>query len=316
MKARFSSFILFIVLGIQQVNAQTGYDFSYSTTTYADLVSPTIVVKDVGFDGSFHTLPIGFNFHYWGVSYSNIYVSTDAYFNFATGAYGFYPFYSSMRSNDHSSINYQLDNSGGVGKRIFKIEFKNVFFEIDVNNRDSVSFQYWLYEGSDKIELHFGNSNVDTADYKLLFGNTMGPQVALSNPTLSIFYNLKGNYSSPSMVTNPTMYTFLTGYPAAGTTYAFIPKTAGVAQTSYRSSLTVCPNPATGKVVVQLPIVTSSNTAHMMIANMSGQILKNETAAIVNSIATIDVSQLAPGTYTISIEEADTRYMSEMIVIR
>jgi hypothetical protein len=230
--------------------AQNIYAFTYTSTPYAALTSPTVVVSNNGFTGTYQSIPLGFNFSYWGVVYTSFIFTTDAYCSFSAGSYGFYPFYTSLKGLGNSQIAYEI--SGIVGNRIAKIEWKNVGFMNDGTNTDIVSFQIWLYEGSNKVEIHFGSWTIQSSHFNALFSNTTGIQIAFSNLNLTSFYNLQGNPASPTSVYNPTSFLYINGYPSSGTVYIFTPPAPGVAPTS------VFLAPSTGCIISA--ITTTNNS--------------------------------------------------------
>ncbi|MBA3829503.1 MAG: T9SS type A sorting domain-containing protein [Taibaiella sp.] len=311
MKAKSLLVALSILLVSNTISAKTGYDFYYGINAYADLPSPVVIVNNSGFDGTVYSIPIGFNFHYWGTSYSTFYVSTDAYFSFAVADYGFYPFYSALKGIGYSSISYMMDNVRDIGNRILKVQFKNVGFEMNATNTDSVSFQIWLYELTGNIEYHYGVSNIARADYADIFGNSFGPQVALAEPSLATYYNLRGDASNPTLVTIPMMYTYLTGYPMANTTYTFIPVGTAVPYENKNTELLLYPNPANGKVNLSLKGYNPSPSAKVTLINMIGETV---FVAPFTQNTILDVSGLYGGIYTLTIVDNDNVIQQKVAV--
>ncbi|MDO5655921.1 MAG: hypothetical protein Q4G27_07255 [Flavobacteriaceae bacterium] len=78
-----------------------------------------------------------------------------------------------------SPISYVLE--GEIGTRIFKMQYSNIGFreDIEANNisTDFANFQLWLYESTNIIEVHFGESLI--TDNSLDFQGNPGPFVAL-----------------------------------------------------------------------------------------------------------------------------------------
>ncbi len=303
MKKIFTIFLAINALLSGLAKAQPGYNFSYNTGTYADLVSPTVIVGNSSFNGLYTSLPIGFNFHYWDSLYTSINVSTDAYFILGSGSYGFYPFYTFLKGLGNSSISYQLDNSGGAGNRILKIQLKNVGFSNDPLNRDSVSIQFWFYETSDKIEFHYGNNGLTTADFTNIFGSSSGPQVAFSSPSLSLFYNLKGNASSPMAVLHPYTFLYLTGYPPANTIYTFTPIGAPsfVKSENAENNILIFPNPARKTLNIKMDDAASSGNVVVSLINALGSKIRTQHYSAGNSKMALDIDGVPAGIYLVEI---------------
>src|SRR5689334_21845816 len=148
------SFLFTVLLLAGTAKAQNIYNFSHSTATYTPLSSPVILVNTAaGFNGSYQSVALGFSFQYWQVPYTTFYFTTDAYCLFTPGNYGFFPFYSPLKSLGNSQIGYQI--TGTTPNRIVKAEWKHVGFINDASSTDSASFQVWLYETSNVVEIHF-----------------------------------------------------------------------------------------------------------------------------------------------------------------
>src|SRR5437868_11421261 len=116
MKKKIYTLIFSLLISITTINATPPftYVFSYSNSAYVALASPTVIVNNSGFNGSYYNINIGFTFNYFGSNYSSISFNTDGYciMGTSTSAYGFYTMYANLKGLGQSQINYLLDASG------------------------------------------------------------------------------------------------------------------------------------------------------------------------------------------------------------
>jgi len=171
--------IILVLLFPLCMEAQPLYTFSYSTgNTYDTLNTPPIelFVNDIEYDawddGLSEALPIGFTFIYNYKPYTKFKVcangfisldenfgwNEDLFWNYFESAYRklvIAPLWDDFIINDGGSIRYQL--TGSAGNRILKIEFNDLTFWLDENERFHLKFQVWLYEGTNVIEFRYGD---------------------------------------------------------------------------------------------------------------------------------------------------------------
>lgn len=295
---------LLLVLGTLAFNAtyaSDDYVFSYSTAPYAPLVDPIVVVTNAEFDGTYRYVPIGFDFAYWGMGQTIITFNTHGYCAFGLSPnYGFYPFNVGLVGLGDSQVGYVQDLSGGPGNGILKVEWKHAGFLTDPDGTDHVSWQVWLYEGSNAVELHFGPSAIAASHFAGIFGSVNGPQMEFIHPEGDGFYDLEGLADSPAAIYMAGENIFLHGYPEQGMVYRFTPLASiGVAETQAMDpALVLYPQPATeilhvahtdGSTIVG-PYAICDATGHMV---QQGRIPANG----------IDVTHLSDGTYLLRTTE-------------
>lgn len=311
--------LLFMVLvwGSNSANAQDIYTFSYSTAAYTPLQNPTILVNTpAGFNGSYLSAPLSFSFQYWQVPYTTFYFNTDGYCSFAQGSYGFYPFYSQLISTGNSQIAYQT--TGIAPNRILKIEWKHIGFVASAPSSDSASFQIWLYETSNIVEMHYGPSLINSAHFFSLFGSNVGPQVVFDRPDGSSFYNLQGNASSPTMIYHPLSYLYVTGFPPNGTIYRFTPtSTTGLPETLPNNTdhaVTISPNPVSESFSVTMNDLKNSSqkeNATLKVYNVFGALVLNKEALLPNE--NIDFAGQPCGIYYVQIISGNKPVIKKII---
>jgi len=295
-----------------QAFASDDYALTHSTAPYIPLTAATVVVQDaLIFSGVYNTIPIGFTFTYWGSTYTTFAFNTHAYCSLGvSGTYGFYPFYTNLKGLGDSQISYVLDVSGGVGHRILKVEWKHVGFAGDATNTDHANFQFWLREGSNAVEIHYGQWNVAPAHFMSVFGSASGPQVDFSDPSGGSFYNLQGDPSAPNSIYHPSTFLFLTGYPANGAVYTFTPAgMAGISDaTTANEALILFPQPAVDQLHVALPLGFVPACRYAMMGENGALVLEGSLAH-----DGIDIASVPDGVYVLRIDDGSRTVVKRFI---
>ena len=245
------------------------YKDSTYTQAFNFLTAPTSVNNNTWWDDPEYAIPLGFTFHMFSDTTDSIHISqeigTGAFISmdsvkpttpFATGiiAHG-----SDLVDRDTSGngsfspISYTL--SGSAPSRIFKLEWKNAGFfnpiDAGTSYADAINLQLWLYEGSDAIEVRFGNGNYVSSQNDLYDGGP-GPLVGLFdsldvNFDARIVYYLKDTVSSPSIDSFTSLSSFplppgMKGNPVAGSVYRFNPRKGPATTTGYTTQTTIVSN--------------------------------------------------------------------------
>lgn len=236
-----------------QVLGQPAFNFSASTSAYADISGGTTVTltrADVSIpttdDGFANNIPIGFSFNFNGVTYTTCNVNTNGFIAFGNAmannyaAYGannltngpinrtdirpiIAPFWADLDAV--SATNMRYVTTGSVGSRIFTFEWKNAKF-IWTALAANISIQVKLYEGTNNISFHYRQEmgDVPTGGVAVasigLTNSSVGSGSFLSlnnsgtNPTISSTVETKNIPDRPA--TNQ-MYLFQPLTPCAGT---------------------------------------------------------------------------------------------------
>ncbi len=209
------------------------YSLSTSTDTYTDLTGAISLNNGEIWDDPTYIMPMAFPFEingnpitqlefYGGGSLMRAPTSDPDFYNYLfsfevdlidRGANG---------TTSLSPISYKVE--GTPGNRIQKVEFKNAgsYSEMDQEGTLNmyVNFQMWLYEGSHKIEYHYGPSFIN--DPALFYDDGGGPGVGVAdydetNDIISNPHFIIGSASNPFLSANPIL---LTGTPAEGMVYS------------------------------------------------------------------------------------------------
>lgn len=199
-----------------------------------------------------------------------------------------------------SPLSYKVD--GAAGSRILKIEWKEVGSYGEYSNTGGIlnmfiSFQAWVYEGSNIIEYRYGPNTIN--DFATFYEGDPGPLVgtALTDGNASIVANLiSGPVSSPlfSLSLLP-----LFGTPANGTLYRLTPigGSSSVNESQLSSLMNIWPNPVNDIVNLELK---NEQQAVISLYNMQGQKLKQQL--LTENRSSLDWSDLPAGAYLIRME--------------
>lgn len=304
------------------LSAQNDYTFSIDSQIYIPLSNSTSITNGEVWYKLERVIPIGFEFNFFNETSTSLYMHGDfAATNIITTSpspVGVHPWIipfgaaimdranngeNEGNSGGLSNISYTIEGEGG--NRIFKLEFSNIGFEEDIFNfetsTDYVNFQLWLYEDSNVIEIHFGESN--TSHYYIDFEELQGPLLALM-PQLSLdesaeggplsnFYTLLGNPENPEMRYEFQM-NVLTGMPESGTVYRFAPTTMSIKDVSFVDEM-IYPNPVEDVLFINPKL----NVKKISFFNLEGKFIKEFIAP---NASHISLRGIKSGLYNVVVE--------------
>lgn len=202
-----------------------------------------------------------------------------------------------------SRVSYLIE--GNKGKRIAKIEFDNVKFSSS-EDKDSLFYQLWLYEEDESIEMHFGNSVVNTSFEKL----SQGPPSACGYWTgLSLYTNSKDipnedlfltDANGGLNVTNKISDACTKLFPENGKVYRFKRSFNTTAPTHPSENLlSIYPNPASSYFTIDFP--TPKPTSTLAILDLTGRTIIQQS--ISNQKTNIPIESLINGLYLIKLDD-------------
>lgn len=219
----------------QQHNNRGSGSFLYTLTTlnepYNNLTGATSINNGEAWDDPTYVVPIAFPFELNGnaITYlqfmgsGSLLASPTADPNWFTVVF---PFEMDLIDRGYdidvsqSPISYKVE--GATGSRILKIEWKNAgSYEEYVENGTLdmyINFQLWLYEGSNRVEIRFGESMIDDPFlFYYTFGVIMGVvDIDQDGEQFTNAHFLVGDIDAP--VLSSTDVT-IEGTPAEGTVY-------------------------------------------------------------------------------------------------
>ena len=290
--------VLFI---ITPLNAQS-YTFSQYTSAYANLTSPTVISAPNWTDFSVFTLRLPFKFNYFGANFDTLYVMGGFegfvyYGNGSGGNFGSHEIYTYDNAmtdfNGTATISYQV--TGAQPNRILKVQTLNANFDNDTSETDYGNVQLWLYEGSNIIEMHYGQSSILHPADTWQVPNCAGPTVTIIKDASS-FVSLSGNASSPT-ASSTAASLCVTGAPPQDKVYKFAPNASGVAELNNNIEVILSPNPTTGIFTIVTSEITPSQ---IIITNMLGE--KIYSSLINSPKSEIDLSKHPSGIYFLNIK--------------
>lgn len=317
-----------VLLGLTFTAQSQSYNFSVTTSTYANLTGSTSLNNGYTWDDPQYAIPIGFTFQYFNTAMDVIYIGygLGAFLASDTSETGIYPIITPFGADivDRAfDINSQEPTTGALsdisyktegvaGSRILKIEWKNVGFygelAVDGISTDFTNFQLWLYEGTNAIEIHWGPALYSQPFFD--FEDQTGPIVILfsgfdfdAEEVVGESLVLSGNGASPAMesISSVADVPFLNGTAPNGAVYVFSSTAIGTEETDniISSTLSISPNPAKDFITVSINGEQSA-VKEMRIVDLNGKLLQTVTGYR-NSIS---VAGLIPGTYFMQITTA------------
>jgi hypothetical protein len=287
------------------------------TRAYAPLTSATSVSKGFLWNGdTTFTIPLGFNFKMAGTTISKIYFSGG---NFIAGTInsakqsGFIMLGAGLMDRGAitgtSKSDIRYTSTGTTGSRVFKLEVLNAGFEDEYFNngelKDSISLQFWLFEGSNIVEFHYGSSMVSNfSDY---FDPALrsGYMQNLDTATFQFdkFYVVNGSARNPALdsFTNFSSTKGLNSVPANGSVFRFTPKgsTTGIQHVSAGTLAKVFPTQCNGMLNIEHK---GGRPMDFTIMNAKGQVITKGSAP--NGLRVIDLSSVPSGVYFIQLMDA------------
>ena len=302
--------IISYVLLTFKVQAQSNYTFQYYNNEYSELVDDEIIFDVVNYNlwaSDEWSLPLDFTFNFMGKDYENILISNGKMrFDVNNDEVYIFPYFTELIDRNYwnnpiteiiSPVSYKYENVNG--QQILKIQHKNVGF-FDGEPGDFANFQTWLYEGSNMIEFHYGESEIiSTTAFSSQDDAIYGPLVGIidgdaENP----YYLVYENSDAPSILTDPENFgEGLIGSPPNNIVYQFSPNTVNTNELENLSDqIGISPNPTSGtfNIAIQHP----NQIAHVVIYNSSGKIL--QTIAHLSAITNIDLN-LDAGIYFVEV---------------
>ena len=291
--------------------------FTQTTGTYADLTSPT-VLSATGWDEDDYALTLPFPFVYGNNSYTSVSISDNGYLDFDAGASAYawidvhYADLEERGTGGASTVGYTV--TGNTGSRILKIEWKNAGF-YEGTAAEFVNVQLWLYEGSNKVEIHNGPSNI--VSFSDIYSTAGGPDVGLAvyattTAGLDGIY-LQGSGAAPTaqVITGGTAVVSLSSPPTANSVFNFLPSTTtGVSKALDNASVSVYPNPVADELTIKgLP--AGKNTV-VRVMDALGKVVLNQEIAAGNAVK-VNVSNLPKGTYFMEATAGASRVGKQII---
>ncbi|MEO1713698.1 MAG: T9SS type A sorting domain-containing protein [Bacteroidota bacterium] len=315
-------YCFFILLLPGSLFAQDPYYFlSIEESTYASLEEGVSLSQGVPWDDPDFNIPIGFEFDYFGKPVTELNLGEEFLGGIlsadgeADTAHLFIVYGSDLidrgvgTTNGQSEIQFALE--GDPGSRIFKLEWRNAgFYNELVNvglNESFVNLQFWLFEASQAIEIHFGPSQINP-DY-FPHDGFPGPLIALvenfhyNTGNIEVMHGLFGDPTNPDLIPVgmdglDTLSYFLEGNPPSGTVYRFNSPLSSIFNTPETLNVQVFPTVTQGPV--QLILADKKyDEGEVVVFNTVGQMIQQRSLA--DTHQQLDLSPLPTGLYLVQV---------------
>lgn len=334
MKKQFKLYLaMLIVAFLNSTNVVSAQNYTLTTLSspYADLTGATSLNNGVVWDDPEYTIPLGFSFTAFGVTFDSIGTAFGLGGELVIGdpsdsnlVHGFSPIYDDIMDRAYdfanpnegspgslSDLSYKTE--GAVGNRIFKMQWKNVGFydeiELDSISSDYINFQAWFYENGNIVEFRYGSSQIldPVACYDLDTGATVS-YYSLDTVNLGEdFYLVSGSPTAPTLyrVDSSQYFPVLSGDIPSGTVYRFAPIPDGISTVKPNSELQIYPNPSTQ--TIHIKNVELSKIRSIEVLNILGQ-----KCADLKPDIELDIADLTPGIYTLKVLTEDRIYLTKL----
>jgi len=221
--------VIIIIIAGNESFAQSITNYAYTSTagTFTALASPaTTTWTGDADDGASALIPIGFDFWYMGLRYTDVSATTNGWLALGSIPTDFVytnsltnggaprpviaPLWDDLSIVTTSNVTYKT--SGVAGSRIFIVQYLNIKWDFQATG-SVISFQVKFYETSGKIEFVYRSETASTHSPSGSIGIT-GIATGSGN-----FLSVNSNGNSVSSTTEAN----INGKPASGRTYAFTP---------------------------------------------------------------------------------------------
>ncbi len=306
------------------------YSFETVTSNYTPLENSTSLNEGITWDDPNYEIELGFDFQFFDLGLDQITLSGTlglgglfaAESDNASFVAVLSPFFADIVDrgadttaydglpNSLSNISYLID--GEEGSRIFKIEWDNAGFfnDIYVDNvsTDYINFQMWLYEGSNNIEVHWGENSITQP--AIVYDGDPGSIIGFApryNPFGNFFIGeaiaLVGDAAAPEAILPEGLTDAVTGTPPNGTVYRFTfvgpPLGGNTVLNPHTTNITIAPNP------IQTHFAIENQQADLQIEtvrifNVNGQLVQSKLFR--NQTQQIAVNDLSAGMYLIQLQ--------------
>jgi len=158
-----------------------------------------------------------------------------------------------------------------------------------------MNFQLWMYEGSNMIEIHFGNSNVDDNFWyqEMNCSGFVAVNWAFETAEGFILSEVNGVYQFDysQFEEEPTYYTSV---PENGTVFRFYPEYA-IGAEELKTAVKTYPNPVNNYLFIENKLGTELSYKVM---SLDGRVVNIGNSSLTK--IQLDLSELKPGVYLLS----------------
>jgi hypothetical protein len=303
------------LLFCSKTNAQN-YNYSKLNTTYTNLTGNT-TVSDLLYWDDFSIIPLKlpFTFKFFNVNQDSIYIvgGFASFHIHGTSYFGSDEIYffdvALMQRSIGGTSDISIATTGSAPNRIYKVQIQNAGLADDFGGAeaDYVNAQLWLYETTNVIEVHCGQSSVASNTYAPL----AGPTVGLYKNSIS-YIALSGNASNPtSSTSSPSLD--ITGTPATSQVYKFTPTVSGIEEFENNVMVNIYPNPSKGTINVNT-LTTIDNASLAIYSSLGKLVFEEENIYLSNSKNHMLDLNLLPGVYVMTIKNEEKQSVQKLVI--
>ena len=276
------------------------YEFTLDSREFKYLENPVVLSDpfDIWYGDSWH-VPLPFAFNFYGHSFASeielwdgsIYFNDDLYVDGFGADLIDRNWHSDTTTLDYSPISYQVLGEPGDRKLVF--EYKEAGFN-DGDINDKISFQIWLYEYNNAIEIHIGPNTVNPEVYQP--NGWDGPYIGINNHLDNYFLFVDGDPLNPVLYTADDSNNGLIGTPPNGTVYSFRPTVTSVNDywANSNAEVNIYPNPASD--FVNIDVEKKPSCSSVEIFDLHGKKISEQT-----NTNRIDLDGLNSGTFILRL---------------
>ena len=304
------------------LKAQSPYTLTATTAIYAPLAGATSVNGTTKWDTQFFTMPVGFNAKLGSHTVSKVFTDGTDLYSDTTGTsvdlFQSFFAHSIDRGTTTSLSPLRYMTTGAAPNRIFKYEVAGGGFYAEQQMHgtylDSFNVQFWVFETSNVIELHFGPAKIS---HPTEYFDTTGKPGYCGYFNVSFTSGPNFGYFAAGSPTAPFMDSItathnplpLNSYPASGTVYRFTPRsTTGVASVNAPLQASLFPTICTSSLTITL-METDAVSYELM--GINGAVVSQ--GALQHGSNALDVTGLAAGTYIVRLQSAGHRAFCRFI---
>lgn len=324
-------------------NNQPPYQLTTSlNTTYQPLANATVISDYLVWDDPSYAIPLGFDFEVFGETVDFITIG-DGYCGLRKGAdhsgfESFYyqsPFEIAVYGADLTDRNFEQSKSSASlisyqrdivnGQTIFKVEWQNAGFYEEWYNTNAtesyVNVQLWLYEGTNRIEIHVGDHKIvhPELNYYLAKGPYMYIAKYASPTEIEQLAAISGNGTKRHLHSLAGTLPWNAYTIAPGTVYAFScganTTTSAPDTPEVFDNVSVFPNPTSGKVNLQINNINTENIV-VQVFRINGQLVYEQRLQAASIRSTINLTPYSEGMYFLRLQIGDDFRNYKIVVNR
>ncbi len=324
--------ILFLFITSLSFGQTYDYQFSFFQKDYEPITDGTVINPDKAFDVSeTYEVDMGMDFTLLNFTTSTLTITGEVisfkYDDSTIGSeYNIYPL--GLAPADIGNIYVDKKTGSPIsytteeveGDKVFKLQFETAGF-LYGGAEDFISYQVWFYEGSNRIEIHYGPRSI--ADEAKLFTDDSQPKIGIADEFLlpENAYGLKGNPSNPQFIQyawqEDTPY--LDALPNENTVYRFLHAASANTGVGLEEEMTIeegldiqiYPNPVIDEMVIEADAWNVSMQS-VQIFNLIGQNVYNDNIDGQAQVR-INLADLPKGWYAVNIQTDQGEFVKTIV---